>query len=206
VALESKSGLVVTFKAADLPESQVRATATTSTIGIEYNLAMSRLRRLYLSDHYFFVTCRLARGRHVLTEAGFHCLAESICSARETHGFFLTAWVFLPDHWHAILYPRYPLTLSTTLKSIKLKSTPSINANCKGTGEVWQSRFYDHALRTVGDYHDCVDYIHQNPVRRNLVETPERWRWSSVHDLSGGSEPLLRIDRINLPLDRKYRL
>jgi putative transposase len=167
---------------------------------------MSRLRRLYLCDHYFFVSCRLARGRNPLTAGDFEILAESIQLAREKHGFFLTAWVFLPDHWHAIIYPRYPLTISASMKSIKLKSTPSINARCRKTGELWQGRFYDHALRTVGDYHDCMDYIHQNPVRRGLVEMREQWKWSSVHAYSAKPESMLKIDRINLPSDRKYRL
>jgi len=32
-----------------------------------------------------------------------------VCSRQ---GFFLTAWGFLPNHWHAILFPPYPLTIS----------------------------------------------------------------------------------------------
>ncbi|MBM3802819.1 MAG: transposase [Acidimicrobiia bacterium] len=168
---------------------------------------MSRLRRLYLCDHYFFITCRLAGRRTLLTERDFQILAESIRSARENHGFSLTAWVFLPDHWHAILYPPYPLTLSTAMKSIKIKSTPPINDARNEDGEIWQARFYDRALRTVGEYYDCVDYIHQNPVRQGLVETAERWKWSSVHPYSSAPRAtILQIDRVNLPLDRKHRL
>ena len=49
----------------------------------------------------------------------------------------------------AILYPRYPLSISTVLKSIKLRSTLAINTGRKEVGEVWQARFYEHALRTV---------------------------------------------------------
>ena len=33
----------------------------------------------------------------------------------------------------------------------------------------WQSRFYDHALRTRQEYDDVLSYIHKNPVRRGLV-------------------------------------
>ncbi len=167
---------------------------------------MSRLRRLYVSDHYFFVTCRLAPGRDLLAERDLQLLAQSVHSARVKQGFFLTAWAFLPDHWHAIIYPRYPLTISTAMKSVKLKSTWLINARRSEQGELWQARFYDHALRTVGDYHDCVDYIHRNPVRRGLVEMPEQWNWSSVKAWSGITAGVLEIDPTNLPLDRTFRL
>ncbi len=81
-----------------------------------------------------------------------------------------TAWVFLPDHWHAILYPPYPLTLSAAMKSIKLSSTNGLGQCRREAGELWQGRFFDHALRTVKDYTDTVEYIHRNPVRRGLVE------------------------------------
>ena len=77
---------------------------------------MSRLRRLVLPDRYFFVTCNVRRPRRVLGEHDFGRLASSLARMRDKHGFVLTAWVFLPDHWHAILYPRQPLTISAWLK------------------------------------------------------------------------------------------
>ena len=67
---------------------------------------MSRLRRLFVSDRYFFVTCSLYRLRHPPTDDDFSCLAEAIQSARAAHHFLLTAWVFLPDHWHAVIFRR----------------------------------------------------------------------------------------------------
>ena len=61
---------------------------------------MSRLRRLVLSDRFFFITCRLLPHRGRLEEPEFECLARVIRERREKHHFLLTAWVFLPDHWH----------------------------------------------------------------------------------------------------------
>src|SRR4051812_41251732 len=132
---------------------------------------MSRLRRLVLSDRFFFVTCTLSRQRALLGEEEFICLSDSIQLARQVHGFLITAWVFLPDHWHAIFYPRYPLTLSRVVKVIKVKSTRQINTARQESGPLWQARFFDHALRTVEKYHRCVEYIHLNPVKRGLVKS-----------------------------------
>jgi hypothetical protein len=72
---------------------------------------MSRLRRLVLSDRYFFVTGKVLLKRDGLSEAEFVELAGSIESRRTQHRFLLTAWVFLPDHWHAIVMPPYPSTI-----------------------------------------------------------------------------------------------
>ena len=140
------------------------------------------------------------------TEHDFASLARSIESSRTSHQFQLTAWVFLPDHWHGIIYPRYPLTISKVLKSIKLTSTSGINRLRGETGELWQGRFFDHALRTVQKYHEGVHYIHQNPVRRGLVERPEEWRWSSMGSYLRREQISLPIDYIQLPTDPRTRL
>jgi putative transposase len=82
------------------------------------------------------------------------------------HGFDITGWVFLPDHWHAIIYPPYPLTISTVFKAVKVSSMIGINVQRRERGELWQDRFFDHALRTVKEYNERLEYIRQNPVRR----------------------------------------
>jgi REP element-mobilizing transposase RayT len=107
---------------------------------------VSRLRRLALSDRYFFVTCNLLRTRGVLNEDDFETLARVIEAPREEHGFLLAAWVFLPDHWHAILGPRYPKGLSLVMESVKVSSTRQINAARGELGGLWQGRFFDRAL------------------------------------------------------------
>src|SRR6516162_1216239 len=83
---------------------------------------MSRLRRLVLCDRYFFVTCKVLPQRERLSEADFALLADSVQSRRTHHHFLLTAWVFLPDHWHAIVMPPYPSTISGVMESIKVSS------------------------------------------------------------------------------------
>ena len=104
---------------------------------------MARLRRLVLSDRYFFVTCNLRRSRHALGEHDFGRLASSLARRREKHGFALTAWVLLPDHWHALLYPRHPLAISAWLKALKVSSMIAINRGRREAGELWQGRFFD---------------------------------------------------------------
>jgi putative transposase len=173
---------------------------------------MSRLRRLVLSDRYFFVTCNLLRTRAVLNEEDFEILARVIKARREEHGFLLPAWVFLPDHWHAILGPRYPKGISLVMESLKVSSTRQINAVRGELGRLWQGRFFDRALRTVKEYQETVEYIHLNPLRRGLVKRPEDWKWSSVHEYAfpavpeARHEPPLRIDRVRIPADERARI
>ena len=40
-----------------------------------------------------------------------------------------------------------------------------------------------------------IEYIHNNPVERKLVEEPGQWLWSSWHNYYLDDESILRIDR-----------
>jgi putative transposase len=167
---------------------------------------------LVVSDRFFFITCRLLPHRRKLTKSEFRCLARVVRERRQKHHFLLTAWVFLPDHWHAIFFPHFPLTISTVVESIKVGSTLRINAGRKESGLLWQPRFFDRAVRTVKEYYEKVEYIHLNPVTAGLAERAEDWPWSSVHDYAGRlstpplADRILTIDRILLPADERTRI
>jgi putative transposase len=160
---------------------------------VPYSIAVSKLRRPFLSDRYFFVAVRLLRRREKLTEPDFALLARAFNRARALHPFYLTAWVFLPDPaaaGHCICAPRYPVTISLGMKSVKQSSMSVVNQRRGTDGELWQPRFFDRALRTVEEYNEKVEYIHLNPVRAGLVSRPEDWSrpaGSSYNEYAGMS-------------------
>lgn len=98
------------------------------------------------------------------------------------------------------------------LKALKVSSMIAVSRCRRETGELWQGRFFDHALRTVKDYWETVEYNHLNPVRRGLVKHSEQWRWSSYSEYAGldGVEQErqcgLKIDRVRLPADQRARI
>lgn len=59
------------------------------------------------------------------------------------------------------------------MEAIKVSATRRINRGRETLGPLFQSRFFDRALRTVQEYHETVEYIHRNPVRRGYVTRPE---------------------------------
>ncbi len=98
------------------------------------------------------------------------------------------------------------------MKSIKNSSSFLTNRRRGESGELWQARFFDRALRSVMEYNKKVEYIHMNPVRAGLVPRPQDWRWSSINEYSGRSAEeqkqscVLTIDRVSLPSDPQTRI
>jgi putative transposase len=46
--------------------------------------------------------------------------------------------------------------------------------------EIWQRGFTDHRIRDAHDFALHRDYIHQNPVKRRLLENMAEYRYSSA--------------------------
>ena len=76
------------------------------------------LRRPFFSDRYFFATVRLLKERAKLVDADFHGLVLACGRVHVMHLLFLTAWVLLPGHGHALCARACPLTISLVMKSL----------------------------------------------------------------------------------------
>jgi hypothetical protein len=71
---------------------------------------------------------------------------------------------------HAIIFPRYPLTISRVMESIKVGSTHRINSGRRESGLLRQPRFFHRAVRAVQEYYEKVEYIH-------LTRCGRGWGW-----------------------------
>ena len=58
----------------------------------------------------------------------------------------------------------------------------------------WQARYYDFNVYTAKKRIEKLRYIHRNPVKRDLVEKPEDWEWSSFRHYATGEEGAVEIE------------
>ena len=93
------------------------------------------------------------------------------------------AWVLLPDHIHCLLKPGKS-DYSDIISRVKKR----ISWNMKKDGliahgeQLWQARFWEETIRDDDHYAKCLEYIHFNPVKHGMVESPIDWQWSSFHE------------------------
>ncbi len=110
----------------------------------------------------------------------------------------LWAYVFMPNHVHLLIWPRQQeYSISQILKSIKqpvsrkavhwLKQNKPAALQQLATDEkaqpyrFWQKGGgYDRNITQLDTLISSVKYIHRNPVQKGLVESPERWYYSSA--------------------------
>ena len=58
---------------------------------------------------------------------------------------------------------------------------------------------YDRNITSTDTLVETIHYIHDNPVRKGLVETPDEWRYSSAADWEGSRSGPLPVDIDGFP-------
>ena len=145
---------------------------------------MAKVRRLLVSDRIFFVTVNLRQSVAFLQEEELPLIVTALTESRRRMRFLLGGYVIMPDHWHALIWPSSPLTISTTMQSVKWQAASMLNRQRGVPGAVWQHQFWDRFVRNERELANQLDYMHLNPVRKGLVARPEDWRWSSYNNYS----------------------
>ncbi|HUY92737.1 MAG TPA: transposase [Pirellulales bacterium] len=126
-------------------------------------------------------------------------LAEAIDDSRKRLDFEVWAYVFMPEHVHLIVRPRqHRYSMSDIRKAIKEPVGRKAVAYLRSIKSEWIERIarrrgqrFEHCFWTSGGGYDrnlvepatllkMIEYLHLNPVRRELVERAADWKWSSA--------------------------
>ena len=100
------------------------------------------------------------------------------------YGIKIYGYVVMPEHVHLLLSEPQRGTLPRAMQI--LKQSVSTKLNARGDERFWLPRYYDFNVFTQPKHIEKLQYIHRNPVARNLVSSPELWKWSSFrHYLTG---------------------
>jgi putative transposase len=178
-----------------------------------------RIRRFDEPGHAHYLTFSCFRNQRFLTsERACLWLIDAIRHARIQTTFDLWAWVFMPDHVHLLLRPREGIVVSQILSAIKVpvakraagwvrRAAPEfvprmldVQPGGKRFLRFWQrGGGYDRNIVSAQEIYEKIGYVHKNPVRRGLIESPADWRWSSYAAWEYGTDEPLPLDRRTLP-------
>ena len=125
---------------------------------------------------------------------------RAVDCAFERWTFRLVAFVLMPEHVHLLVQPTVmPVKIDNLLSATKqpysvrikrileaarsplLQKLTVLERPGKTAFRYWQEGpGYDRNLSTEAAVLAAIDYIHNNPVRRHLVERATDWKWSSA--------------------------
>ncbi|HME36831.1 MAG TPA: transposase, partial [Candidatus Sulfotelmatobacter sp.] len=154
----------------------------------------SGLHRTYGAHHLHFITCSCYQRLPFLRTARRRdCFLLILEQTRERYRFVVVGYVVMPEHVHLLVTEPEVGTPSTVMQVLKQRTARALLPKKKRADAhqqrlfadailrtpFWQARFYDFNVWTTKKRMEKLRYMHRNPVKRGLVNSPEEWRWSS---------------------------
>ena len=151
---------------------------------------MPDYRRLWVPGGTYAFTANLAdRSSRLLVER-FDALRNATCGVLRRHPFEIVAWVAMPNHLHAVwtmpgddcdFALRWMLIKQSFSRAIPACERISKSRQRRGERGIWQRRYWERLVRNDCDLENCIDYIHNNPVKHGFVKRAADWPYSSFH-------------------------
>jgi len=154
---------------------------------------MSNYKRVFLDNHYYFMTVLINNRKLTLLTDYIENLKLALKTVKSQYKFELYAIAVMPDHFHMIIMPQkatdYPTIIAclkrnfskSLPKDIRQKLAQHLSSSKRKNYEsgVWHRRYYEHTIRNQKELNHITDYIHYNPVKHGYVKKVKDWQYSS---------------------------
>jgi len=133
------------------------------------------LKRYQTSGHDHAINfCCYEHRPYLSTPESRDLFEHSLERTRRKYQFEIYGYVVMPDHVHLLLSEPQIEPLSKALQALKVSVGKQLPQS-----PFWQDRYFDFNIITRPKFLEKLKYIHRNPVRSKLVESPEDWPHSS---------------------------
>ena len=103
------------------------------------------------------------------------------------------AFCLMHNHVH-LAWQEGEQSLSPAIQNLAFRYAQRVNRIRKEVGHVFQGRFKSVLVNKEGYLTRLVRYIHLNPVRAGIVDSPEAYKWSG-HNSYLGTDPIVWVER-----------
>ncbi|MGB4577170.1 MAG: transposase [Paludibacter sp.] len=171
-----------------------------------------------INGEVYFVTDTVVDWVDIFTRPIYkHIVIESLEYCQEHKGLIIYAWVLMSNHLHAIVGSEGEAKVSDIWRDFKKFTSKDIIATIKteisesrtewmlnrfeysgkNDKKIKNYRFWQEGNDAQGIYlneyfEQKLNYIHYNPVKAEIVNSPEDYRYSSAIDYAGG-KGLLKV-------------
>jgi putative transposase len=149
---------------------------------------MARLKRYHNPGSFYHVMLRGNDGQDIFFEqTDRYSMCFLIQEGTERYGHKIHAFCFMKNHIHLLIQVA-EIPLSKIMHNLAFRYSQKINRKNKKSGHLFQGRFKAILIKESVYFTRVLRYIHQNPVRANIVRTPEKYQWSSHNVYLGQDE------------------
>jgi len=145
-----------------------------------------RHRKIITGSNLFFTTMTTRDRVDVFTDnQGFSIAQQELFKTAELKNCYLMGYVIMPNHLHLLIGSNEG---GGGLYKFVQSYKGIIRKRLVGNEILWDRGFDDLVIKGEEQFRIKLGYIHNNPVKRGLVESPDKWRFSSYLFWVGSEE------------------
>lgn len=145
---------------------------------------MGRRPRIHYSGAIYHVYDRgVDRRPTFIDEQDYRSFVRTMTRITHETNTVILAYCLMPNHFHLEVKVS-TIPLGRVIQRILTAYVKTFNARHGRTGHLFEGRHKAKICLTDRYVMQLIQYIQNNPVRANLVKTPEDWPWSSRASVS----------------------
>jgi putative transposase len=146
---------------------------------------MARPLRIEFADALYHVTSRGNERRSIFrTNRDRQTFLLFLGMAARRFRWSVTAWTLMTNHYHLVFQTLEP-NLSRGMQWLNSAYANWYNRIHGRCGHLFQGRFKALLIEKEAYFAEVLRYVVLNPVRANMCERPEQYRWSSYRATAG---------------------
>ena len=155
---------------------------------------MARKPRIEFEGAFYHVITRGNQRQKIFREdTDYQKLLLLLTIYKNRYRYSLYAYVLMSNHIHLLIETR-DIPLSKILQGINQSYTLYFNHKYKTVGHLFQGRYKAILCDRENYLLSLLKYIHNNPIRAKIAETPDAYPWSSHQAYIGKKNPLGIVD------------
>jgi REP element-mobilizing transposase RayT len=163
---------------------------------------MARAKRILFNRAVYHICIRGNNRQAVLEhDEDKSAFIDTLNKYRVRFGFRLFGFVLMDNHVHLVIETINQVSISKIMQAVMLSYSQKFRNKYDYVGYVWQGRFKSKVIEGEDYILECLNYIHNNPLRANIVTKLKEYKWSSYHKYNENDNPLdeaIEIDLVKL--------
>ncbi|MDY6822236.1 MAG: transposase [Thermodesulfobacteriota bacterium] len=117
----------------------------------------------------------------------YQCFVALLQETSEMWGIRIAAYCLMPNHYHLLVHTPHA-NLSQSMRHVNGIYTQRYNRRHGCDGQLFRGRYKAIVVEEDSYLLQLVWYIHKNPVKAGVVESPDDYPWSSHNAYMSGAK------------------
>ena len=150
---------------------------------------MPRIARKYSQSNFNHVIVQGIKKEYIFSEEKYiEKYKEFIIKKLEDTDIKMLAYCIMSNHAHFLIYSEKIENLSKFMQKLNTSYSNFYNKEKNRVGYVFRDRYYSKEIMNEKQLYNCLKYIHNNPVKANIVREMNEYKYSSYNEFVGEKE------------------